>query len=510
MDLAPFRSILEKRCGLVFENEKTALLEAGIHTRMKARGESSPTRYHALVCAEREEFGCFVDLLTINETYFYRDPIHFALLAGRLVPELMATRGPSAKIRILSAGCSTGEEAYSIMIALAERFGRDVFDEISVIGIDIDSTAIATAREGVFGKRSFRDFPENLLKKYFKHCPDGSYRIHRWFVDSAEFYPQNLLDADYPPVLREFDVILYRNVSIYFSQQVRNEIFNRLAEILVPGGHLFVSPSETFFYNRGTLALTTRDGTFLYCNIPLGVQPEGHVNSRVPRYSLAMKSACRTIPVPGRARSRDLTAIPVTAARPASEGGRRIPQDAGTPSSVDEAPRAAVADVRRRAEAGYYEDALRELEMLIADFPLSLAAHTEKGSILLNLSRPDEACASYCTALEIDRFCLDAVFSLGVIARLRQNEEDALRRFREAVYVRPSCWPAHFFLAETHWARGETEHARREYEVILKILEKGDFPNHGLDSLPLVFSAQQLETLCQRKLHLTKGERHGA
>lgn len=510
MNLAPFRSLLEKRCGLVFENEKTAILEAGIHARMKARGESSPACYHALVCAEREEFGRFVNLLTINETYFYRDPVHFALLAGRLVPELMATRRVSANIRILSAGCSTGEEAYSIIIALAERFGRDELAGISVIGVDIDSTAIASAREGVFGKRSFRDFPEDLRKRYFKRCSDGKYRIHQWLVDSVEFYPLNLLDGDYPPELHEFDVILYRNVSIYFSQEVRSEIFSRLAAILAPGGHLFVSPSETFFYNRAALALIVRDGAFLYRNIPRDVHQEGYMNHRAPRYPLSMKSACRTVPVPDWMRSRDLTAIQGASSRPASEGKRRVDPDAGVPSSVDEPPRIAVDNVLRRAEAGQYEEALRELEMLIADFPLSLDAHTEKGSILLNLSRPEEACASYCTALEIDRFCLDAVFSLGVIARLRQSEEDALRRFREAVYIRPSCWPAHFFLAETHRERGEAEHARREYEIILKILGKGDFSNHGLRSLPLAFSAQQLETLCQRKLDLTKGELYGA
>ncbi|HOP40944.1 MAG TPA: CheR family methyltransferase [Geobacteraceae bacterium] len=510
MDLAPFRSVLEKNCGLVFENEKAALLEAGIHARMNARKIHSPFRYLSLIRAEREEFGRLVDLLTINETYFYRDPIHFALLAGRLVPELRATKGPSAKIRILSAGCSTGEEAYSIVIALAERLDSDVLDGISVIGVDIDATAITAAGEGVFGKRSFRDFPHDLQKRYFEQCADGNFRIRQWLRNLVEFYPFNLLSDDYPPELREIDVIFYRNVSIYFSHEVRRKIFGRLAGILNPGGHLFVSPSETFFYNRGLLSLTVKDGAFLYRNLPTEVCRETRDPSRNYRYPLTGKPNSSKQSAPERFRLPESPANHGKVQGASGEDGRRLRRDFRASVPGDKPAPAALDAIRRRAEAGNYEESLRNLEMLITDFPVSLDAHCMKGFILLNLSRFEEARESYCTVLEIDRFCLDAAFSLGMIARLQRNDDDALRRFREAVYIRPSCWPAHFFLAETHLERVETDHARREYEVILKILDKGDFPNHGLGCLPLAFSARQLETLCHRKLDLVKGERYGA
>jgi chemotaxis protein methyltransferase CheR len=510
MDLTPFRAMLEKKCGLVFENEKTAILDTGIRTRMAARSIRSPLRYLFLVCAEREEFGRLIDLLTINETYFYRDPVHFALLAERLVPEIFATRGPSGKIRILSAGCSSGEEAYSVLIALVERFGREVLDRITVIGVDIDSMAISAARDGVFGKRSFRDFPEELRKKYFEEYSAGCYRIHQWLRDSVEFESLNLVGEKYPPELRDVDVIFYRNVSIYFSQEVRNEMFRRLAGILNPGGHLFVSPAETFFYNRGILSLATADGVFFYQNGPFEICQDVRKPNRFPRISATRKPGFSGQARPGRLSIHEISVSHDRLPLHSQRAGQYSRASSQAFQAVEEPPQALIEDVRRLAEAGNHEEALRVLGMLIADFPLSLEAHAVKGSILLNLSRLDEAGLSYGTALEIDRFCLDASFSLALIARLQQDDESALRRFREAVYIQPSCWPAHFFLAETHRERGELEHARREYEVILKILNKGDFSRHGLASLPLAFSDKQLETLCHHKLQLVKGERYGA
>lgn len=510
MDLSPFRILLEKKCGLVFENEKTAILETGIRTRMATRSIRTPLRYLSLLSAEREEFGRLVDLLTINETYFYRDPIHFALLAGRIVPELLGRGEISEKIRILSAGCSSGEEAYSVLIALVERFGREVLDRITVIGVDIDSTAISAAREGVFGKRSFRDFPADLLKKYFEENSSGYYRIHPWLRDSVQFLPLNLVSGEYPSEIQDSDMIFYRNVSIYFSQDVRNDIFRRLAGILNLGGHLFVSPAETFFYNRGILSLVTADGVFFYRNEPFEMRQEARKPNRFPRASVARKNGFCGEPRTVRLPTTEISVSYGKHSLSAPDAGLRSRAASQACPAMEEPPRALIEDACRLVEAGSHEEALRNLDMLLADFPLSLEAHTVKGNILLNLSRLDEARMSFGMALEIDRFCLEASFFLGMIARLQEDEEAALRRFREAVYIRPSCWPAHFFLAETYRERGELEHARREYELILKILTKGGFSRHGLASLPLAFSDKQLETLCHRKLQSVMGERYGA
>jgi chemotaxis protein methyltransferase CheR len=494
MNLSPFRELLEKKCGLVFENDKSTLLETGIRARMEACSIPSPERYLCHLTDERSEFAELIELLTINETYFYREPIHFSLLAGRVVPELLA-RGPApGKIVLLSAGCSTGEEAYSILISLAERYGREGIRSLTVIGVDIDTSAISRARAGVFGRRSFRDFPEELLQKYFEATAPGTWRVRDWLRESVRFLPLNLLGGEYPPELRSVDVIFYRNVSIYFSQDVRNNIFSRLTGILTDGGYLFVSPSETFFYNKGILSLVPLDGAFLFRKG--GVQPAAE--NRRP---------CRGV---RQATERNLppAAIsPPRSATPVSASGRAAKTP--PPSGEDAQLGASLEKAQRLAAAREYAEALRELSGVMEGSPNYLPAHTLKGSILMNLSRLDEARASYREAQTIDRFSLDASFSLGLIGRLLQDDRSALQSLREAIYIRPSCWPAHYFLAETHLERGETEHARREYEVILKILDKGDFSDHGLTTLPVSFSARELETLCRRKLKLVKRVSNG-
>jgi chemotaxis protein methyltransferase CheR len=495
MNLIPFRRLLEKKCGLVFENEKSALLETGIRTRMEARSISSPERYLSLLTAERSEFTELIDLLTINETYFYREPVHFTLLAGRVVPELLMHGARPGKLTLLSAGCSTGEEAYSILISLAERYGREATRGFTVIGVDIDTSAVSRAREGVFGRRSFRDFPDDLLRKYFEETAPGTWRVREWLRESICFFPLNLLGGEYPPEVRSVDVIMYRNVSIYFSQDVRNLIFFRLAGILRNGGYLFTSPSETFFYNKGILSLVPLEGAFLFMK---GAARQGGENRRPCRGTRQAAEEKPASPAVSPAKSVTAASGPDAAAK------------APLPSTGDARQVASFEKAARHAAAREYEESLQELTGVIEDSPGFLPAHTLKGSILMNLSRLDEARDAYREAQKVDRFCLDASFSLGLIERLRRDDQSAIRSLREAVYIHPSCWPAHYFLAETHRERGEAEHARREYEVILKILDKGDFLEHGLTTLPFSFSVRELETLCRRMLQLVKRVGNGA
>lgn len=503
MNLVPFRQVLEKKCGLVFPNEKTAILESGIRVRMDACAVTSPVEYLFRLTADRGEFGRLIDLLTINETYFLREPAHFTLLAGRVVPELLAGKDPARGLKILSAGCSTGEEAYSVLISLAERFGREFLGRVSVYGGDIDTTVLAGARHGVYGRRSFRDFPEQLLERYFEPWGSGLHRVRDWLRGSVEFIPLNLLDEEYPASLRDMDVIFYRNVSIYFSPEVRNQTFARLAATLNQGGYLVVSPSETFFYNKGLLSLVPLEGAFFY-------RKGGAAGNRIDRPAPDRRvSVSRRAGTAGTAHSAGLRSSPAAGrgeGRPAAaraHSGRPAAGHAcaGVPDSFDRA--------LELAGAKEYQAALDMLDRLTMNPGDTARAHTLRGGILLNLSRHDEARAACLAALAADGFSLEATLCLGVVARLRGDGAEALRRFREAVYLRPSCWPAHYYLGECHLEQGETGPARREYEIILKLLEKGEFLAHGISFLPLSFTAGQLETLCRRRLLTAKGTSNG-
>jgi chemotaxis protein methyltransferase CheR len=509
MDLAPFRQLLERMCGLVFENEKSALLEARIRARMAARSISSTREYLSLLSTERHEFTELIDLLTINETYFYREPVHFALLGEKVVPELLTNAPRPDKIVILSAGCSTGEEAYSILISLLERYGLEMMGRFSVVGVDIDTSAVSRAREGVFGRRSFRGFPEKLLERYFAKAGSDVWRARDYLRGAVSFLPQNLLDREYPPQLTSAHVIFYRNVSIYFSRDVRNRIFERLAGILREGGYLFTSPSETFFYNNGGLELLSCDGAFLFRKGAVSGDPERRRPLRGERralqpgkagpFSIESSASVDSAGTQAMPRPRRFSSEP----RSLAGIGGSIPDGSGRPAP------SSLARAVEHADAGEYEKSLRMLDQAIIEAPGDLLVHTLKGYVLMRLKRLEEARSSYLEAQKIDRLCIDASFFLGLIERMLLNYHAASRSLREAIYIQPSCWPAHYFLAETHLDMGDTEHARREYGVILKILEKGDFLRHGLASLPFSFSRREMETLCRRKLQMLKKVSNG-
>jgi len=513
MDLAPFRQLLERMCGLVFENEKSALLEARIRARMAAHSISSAPEYLSLLSTERHEFTELIDLLTINETYFYREPVHFALLGEKVVPELLTNAPRPDKIVILSAGCSTGEEAYSILISLLERYGLEMMGRFSVVGVDIDTSAVSRAREGVFGRRSFRGFPEKLLERYFAKAGSDVWRARDYLRGAVSFLPQNLLDREYPPQLTSAHVIFYRNVSIYFSRDVRNRIFERLAGILREGGYLFTSPSETFFYNNGGLELLSCDGAFLFRKGAVSGDPErrrplrgerralqpGKTEQGAGPFSIESSASVDSAGTQAMPRPRRFSSEP----RSLAGIGGSIPDGSGRPAP------SSLARAVEHADAGEYEKSLRMLDQAIIEAPGDLLVHTLKGYVLMRLKRLEEARSSYLEAQKIDRLCIDASFFLGLIERMLLNYHAASRSLREAIYIQPSCWPAHYFLAETHLDMGDTEHARREYGVILKILEKGDFLRHGLASLPFSFSRREMETLCRRKLQMLKKVSNG-
>ena len=168
----------------------------------------------------------------------------------------------------MSAGCSTGEEPYSIAIMLRERFGAESERLFAITGVDIDSTVIATAQQGVYGKGSFRGMDQSLLERYFEPRDSGRFQVRESIRKQVEFEVVNLLGASYPQRMQLPDIILYRNVSIYFPGQVQREIFGRLAELLADGGCLLVGASETFHHDIGILSLVKQDSLFFYRKTP--------------------------------------------------------------------------------------------------------------------------------------------------------------------------------------------------------------------------------------------------
>ncbi|HEY4745599.1 MAG TPA: CheR family methyltransferase [Desulfuromonadaceae bacterium] len=489
--LAGFKELLLATCGLGFEQEREATLIKGLHERMASRGIGEGAVYHGLLISDPEEFHRLVELLTVNETYFFREADHLKVLVERLIPEIMAERS-SGQIRIVSAGCSTGEEPYSVAMLLQERYGADSSRLFAIAGVDIDAAAIGRARRGVYGKASFRGTDTSLIARYFEPFGRDEYRIRAEIRQEVAFEVVNLLGTTYPLAMQLPDVILYRNVSIYFPGQVQRAIFSRLAELLTAGGYLMVSATETIHHDLGILSLVERDALFCYRKQPSFRIEDRRVQSRAGGAGGAQRiDPGRPVPPPAVQAVR----LSGTAVPPAQRPAVAAPPDV----------RALFDEALELSHGNRHDAALELLDTVINREGSFVKAHSLKGSILLHASRFDEARDACARALAMDPLCLEASLMLGIIARHEENGDEALKRFREAIYLEPACWLAHFHTAELVFMRGDRKRARSGYEAVLRILESaaGDWDRAFF---PMAFRTDHFAAICRHKLALIKDQ----
>ncbi len=251
-----FREYVEATFGLVLDADKEFNLTSRIAERLKELGLSTFADYYArlkFAPHRDEERLTFISYLTNNETYFFREEPQLQVFVEHVLQALMIEKKRKGvrRIRILSAGCSTGEEVYTLAMLLFEA-GLFVWEwEIQIIGIDIDHHAIATAQRGLYRDRAFRSTSDYFLEKYFIANAHG-YEVRESLRKITRFMHGNILDIGTAPDYRHVDIIFCRNVLIYFSDETITHIVGGFAKILSPGGLLFLGHSESL------LRLSTR------------------------------------------------------------------------------------------------------------------------------------------------------------------------------------------------------------------------------------------------------------
>jgi chemotaxis protein methyltransferase CheR len=250
MSDAEFRMIcdvVERHCGLHFGPESRFLIERRIGRRMAELGIGSFTAYHYLLRRDpraESELDWAVDTLTTNETYFLRERRQLAALVEEIVPGLRAMRGPDgAPVSIWSAGCSSGEEPYSIVM-LGLQAGLSPGTDFRVYASDISRKMLQKARRGLYREASFRETSSELRQKYFVE-KEGLFRISDEVKKHVNFAHLNLLDEARAAVLGSLDVILCRNVIIYFDLETKRRVVGMFGSKLRPGGHLLLGHSES-------------------------------------------------------------------------------------------------------------------------------------------------------------------------------------------------------------------------------------------------------------------------
>lgn len=183
----------------------------------------------------RDMFEEFVNYLTINVSEFYRNPEQWNLLEHDLLPEMMSK---SKNLKIWSAACSTGDEPYSLVMMLSRHLP---LSNIKIIATDIDKQVLEKARNGVYNVKSLKDLPEDLSKKYISQVNEYTYKVSDDIKRCVEFKQHNLLKDAYPT---DCDLIVCRNVLIYFTEEAKTEIYKKFNSSLKKDGILFVGSTE--------------------------------------------------------------------------------------------------------------------------------------------------------------------------------------------------------------------------------------------------------------------------
>lgn len=191
--------------------------------------------YIKLIRQDKEKFDQFVNFLTINVSEFYRNPEQWSYLDKEVFPELIKTFGRSLKI--WSAACSTGDEPYSLVMALSKHVS---LANIKIIATDIDKQVLDKARMGLYSEKSIASVPEEFKKKYFTQV-GSSYKIADEIKRCVEFKEHNLLKDPYP---RDVNLIVCRNVVIYFTEEAKDEIYKKFYDSLKKDGMLFIGSTE--------------------------------------------------------------------------------------------------------------------------------------------------------------------------------------------------------------------------------------------------------------------------
>lgn len=470
-----FRDLIERASGLNLEDRDWTPLRAALCERVATIGFPSFGQYYELL-ESPEGFGelnRLIELLTIHETSFFRNRSHFDVLARHIVPEIAARNLTPRSMRLWSAGCSTGQEAYSIAMTLMESLPGFEKWQLEVLATDISHRALEVARAGVYRPRAVRNVDSALLERYFEPC-EGGYRVTDQVRKLVKFEHLNLVKEPFPvAALRSFDVIFCENVTIYFKVDSTRRVIRNFYEVLREGGYLFLGYSESLWKISSDFVPRDLGKAFIY-----------------QRPSRETGTGSLDTPAAPAATERGLSHR-LEAASPRRPA--KAAQPAGPPrrtATLEEA--AALYEARR------FEEALLAVESILEVNPADLKAHLLAAKLRADREEVGPALRHCRRVLEIDPLLEEAHYLTGVLLLRAGEKEKAVDSLSRVIYLNPSGHRsalAHFHLAGLH-AEGDSRIASiREYRNALRLLER--FPK---DELLEEFSADFLARVCRRRL----------
>lgn len=489
--LAPFKTLLGACSGLHFSASNQRLLERGLLRRMQALQIGTLHHYLAYLTRQEEnqdEFNKLVGLLTVGETCFFRYRSHHDALVHQVFPALLAKNAGSRRLRLWSAGCSTGEEPYSLAINLLDNFPQTRDWDVQILATDINKRSLRQAREGLYLERALRQADAGYRERYFRRV-GSCYLVEPQLRRLVHFTHLNLQADKFPDPgngTAGLDLILCRNVLIYFQLETTRQIVSRFADCLNPQGYLFLGHAETLQYVSDRFVRHHQHSAFYY-------QLKG------PQLAKAGLPVRSLVPPPKTLPPRPEPLPPPIA--PA----RHVPRPG--PVAVPAPPLTVSPDVDalyQQATAAFDREefpvADQLFDQILAARPDHSLALVGKGLICANQGRHDEARKWVARAIQHDDLCPAAYLLRGLILDMEEQLERALVEYQKVLWLDRDAVMAYYLSVKVHARLGQSEQQGRALRNAIRILEKqrddGIIPFSGGLSRPVFLD------ICRRELAL--------
>lgn len=465
-ELGRLSDLISTRLGLFFPPERWAEMQKKVETAALESGAKDLRAFLEGLFSgslSREMIQRLAGSLTIGETYFFRERPAFEALRERILPELIRQRASQDNlIRIWSAGCATGEEPYSLAILLQSLDLNKHGCRATILATDINTGALGSARRGEYYRWSFRDPASPLLAGYFDEMEGGGKRVARAIRETVQFDYLNLAEDCYPSLLggtNALDLILCRNVLMYFSPGRQREVISRFRLCLRPGGWLLVSPCE---------ASAWLFQEFETVNLPQLVA------FRKPQAGSEKPAAAAPRQTEGR---KKITSMPRVAAKEEKPSARlrktegKPQSPPGTPpAGIGPAPeRNAAAEIETLFQAGDYTAVVERLAQVKSPGPAEAMCLIKSLANLGELGRSLELCR---TQVDSRRLEPSLHYLLAMLLAESGQTAEAAAELEKTLYLEPGHALAHFALGRLAFQAGQQTQAERHLRNCLTALEQ--------------------------------------
>lgn len=445
-DFRLFQELLRETSGLHFDEARTQFLQLALWQRLQHRGYESYREYYNLLKFHPEgrlEMRELLDLITIGETYFFRNKPQFDVLMKSVLPGIMQRKADSRDkcIRVWSAGCSGGDEAYSIAIAFREIVPSFGGWRIAILGTDINRIGLASAKEAVYGEKSVGYLPKEYVDRYFR-ARGSTYVLNADVRELVQFEYHNLAkDPFLHEGMQNIDILFCRNVTIYFDSQTTQRIIGNFHNCLLREGYLFLGHTETLWQIPHPFERMEFPQTFIYKK-RLGPIQQDAMMPFMPVPQIPIES---------------LASPKKTEIEKDSYVRERRPDPREKP-----APPALVLkslDAQRKGDPGSVQDK-------------EIRASLTQATVLANGAKYKEATDLLAKIVEVDNLNVEAYYLLGVLCYKNNNLKEAETQFRKVIYVNPDSVLAYFNLGNMYLCQRRLSEASREFRNAIRLLEK--------------------------------------